>query len=286
MAAMRRGDCATAWAISDAVLAGRSPAERDDPRLPYHLRWVWDRRDYRGLDVLIRCYHGLGDTIQFARFLPVLRPLVKSLILEAQPALMPLLAAIPGPDRLVPFRHDAPAPPSACDIEIMEIPHALRLPPEAALAPPYLSVTPAPVPKSAIGFCWQAGDWDPERGVPVTLIQRLLQSGAVGRRPVFTVQPTPSDLPVLNPDGAPMDMRQTAALIAGLGLVITVDTVFAHMAGALNRPTWLLLKHDADWRWMDGRCDTPWYPAMRLYRQPAPGDWQSVIARVVRDLRG
>jgi ADP-heptose:LPS heptosyltransferase len=79
-------------------------------------------------------------------------------------------------------------------------------------------------------------------------------------------------------------IEDTAATIAGLELVITVDTMVAHLAGALGRPTWLLLKHDADWRWMEGRSDSPWYPSMRLYRQTMPGDWTGVVARVVADL--
>src|ERR1700712_2787041 len=124
MAAMRRGDFATAWAINDGVLAARDPATRDDPRLPYPLRWVWDGRSLENRHMLVRCYHGLGDTLQFARTLPVLRRHVASLAVEAQPELLGLLATIPGPDRLIPFILDAPAPPSECDIEIMEIPHA------------------------------------------------------------------------------------------------------------------------------------------------------------------
>ena len=90
---------------------------------------------------------------------------------------------------------------------------------------------------------------------------------------------------VLNPQGCPASIAQTASLIAGLDLVITVDSMVAHLAGALGRPTWLLLRHDADWRWMQHRADSPWYPSMRLYRQPAPGDWEAVIRQVAADLR-
>jgi hypothetical protein len=76
-------------------------------------------------------------------------------------------------------------------------------------------------------------------------------------------------------------MVATASLVAGLDLVITVDTMIAHLAGAQNRPTWLLLKHEPDWRWMTGRSDSPWYPSLRIYRQPAPGDWPAVIAQIM-----
>src|SRR5947209_3163403 len=131
MAAMRRGDFAAAWAISDTVLAARDPAGRDDPQLPYHLRWVWDGRPFAGKRVLVRCYHGLGDTIQFARFLAPLRARAASLELEVQPELVPLFASLPGPDRLIPFRLDAPHSPAECDLELMELPHALRITPAA-----------------------------------------------------------------------------------------------------------------------------------------------------------
>jgi ADP-heptose:LPS heptosyltransferase len=89
---------------------------------------------------------------------------------------------------------------------------------------------------------------------------------------------------VLNVDGCTADITETAALISGLELVITVDTMIAHLAGALNKPVWVLLKHSADWRWMPDRKDSPWYPSMRLYRQRTPGDWAPVIASVAADL--
>ena len=280
IAAMRRGDYRSAWAINDAVLAARDPAGRDDPALPYHRRWVWDGRPFAGRHVLVRCYHGLGDTLQFARFLPALRPLVASLTVEAQPGLLPLLSRIPGCGRLIPFAPASPAPPSECDLEIMELAHALRLPPDAAPAP-YLRAAPASSPERAIGLCWQAGGWDPARSVPAGLLQPLSRI-----RPIAALQPVGPDcpLPLLNPQGSPAAIEDTAALIAGLELVVTVDSMVAHLAGALGRPTMLLLRHDCDWRWMSDRRDSPWYPSMRLYRQAWPGDWAAVIGQVTADL--
>ncbi len=366
---MCRGDHATAWAISDAVLAARDPGTRDDPRLPYHLRWVWDGRPWRGRDVLVRCYHGLGDTLQFARFLPELRPLVASLTLEVQPALLPLLAGVPGIDRLVPFDPAAPLPPAGCDVEVMELSHLLRLPPEA-VPPLALPVRPAAVPAGAIGLCWRAGDWDPDRSVPEALMQALAAgimaatpSPAPARRsdsrppaapmspagtcppparscdsspalsrpalsrpamsrpamgwtaptapvtppdaprsaepgldpappaktappPLFSLQFGATSLPVRNPAGAPAALAATAALVAGLARVVTVDSMIAHLAGCLGRPAWLLLKHEADWRWMADRTDSPWYPQARLFRQPGPGDWATPLRQVARALKG
>ncbi|MCW6508149.1 hypothetical protein [Lichenifustis flavocetrariae] len=279
MACMRRGDEAGAWAISEQVLAGRDPATRDDPRLPYHLRWVWDGRPVADRHVLVRCYHGLGDTLQFARYLPLLGRVARSVTLECQPELVPLLSAINGVDRLIPFDVAAPAQPADCDIEIMELAFALRSPATAA-PPPYLrSPEPAaPLPPGTLGLCWQAGDWDPERSVPPALFLPLTSL------PCVTLAPRAAELNVLNRDGCPREIAGTAALVAGVDHVVTVDSMVAHLAGALGRPTALLLKHDADWRWMSDRIDSPWYPSMRLYRQPLPGDWASVMARVAADL--
>jgi hypothetical protein len=272
MAAARAGDHETAWQIADHVLKARDPARRDDPTLPYHLRWVWDGRSFRNRDVLVRCYHGLGDTIQFVRFLPALAAAARAVTLEVQPALLPLLAHLPV--RLTPFNPAAPSPPAECDMDIMELSHALRLPPEAA-KPPYLQTTPNPT--GATGLCWQAGDWDPARSIPAELLAPLLS------RPVIALHPRPAPPPFLNPNGCPPDIAETAALLAGLRDIITVDTMLAHLAGALNLPAWLLLKHTPDWRW-GHHATTPWYPALRLRRQPAPGNWRPVIAALAAAL--
>ncbi len=278
MAAMRRGDEAAAWAVSDAVLAARDPATRDDPGMAYHLRWVWDGQPFDGRHVLVRCYHGLGDTLQFVRFLPALRARAASVTLEVQPALRGLLADAPGADQVIAFDMASPAPTSGCDIEIMELAHALRLPADAAPAP-YLRVAAASA--GGVGLCWQAGGWDAARSVPLALLAPALPPVLAVRELVcLQPEPAPGWLRVRNPQGCGAAIADTAALIAGLDLVVTVDTMVAHLAGALGVATWLLLKHDADWRWMRGRADSPWYPSMRLFRQPAPGDWAGVAAEV------
>jgi ADP-heptose:LPS heptosyltransferase len=82
------------------------------------------------------------------------------------------------------------------------------------------------------------------------------------------------------------DFADTAALICNLDLIITVDTAVAHLAGALGRPVWVLLPFAPDWRWLRNRSDSPWYPTMRLFRQPVPGDWAQPIEQIVRELKG
>jgi len=295
-AAMRAGDFAAAWRASDASLAARDPATRDDPRLPYHLRWVWDGRPFDECHVLVRCYHGLGDTLQFARFLPELRRRARRVTLECQPALAALLAAMA--DAVVPFRPDAPMPPAECDIEIMELAHALRISQATLAAPfPYLTASARRTfPHPAIGLCWQAGDWDSRRSVPLPLLAAALDApgrrfvslqrgaGAVaagrpGAAKLFHADECPETVETSDSVGA------TAALIGGLDLVVTVDTMVAHLAGALGARVALLLQAEADWRWMTDRGETPWYPGMRLYRQARAGDWAAPLAGLAEDLR-
>ncbi|MFC0205838.1 glycosyltransferase family protein [Novosphingobium soli] len=276
--AMRAGRYEAAWSLAERAMRSRDPATRDDPSRPYHQRWVWDGRSCDAKRVLVRCYHGLGDTIQFARYLPLLARRAASVTVEVQPSLIPLLATLPGNARLVPFDPAHPLPPAECDIEIGELDRALRTAPPAVQGP-YLKAPRALLPHGTLGLCYGSGDWDPERSIPAPLLEPLC-----GLAPCITLVAEPTALPVHNPAGCPLDMDVTASLVAGCALVITVDTMIAHLAGALGVPTWLLLKAEPDWRWNPGARSTPWYPAMRLYVQPQPGDWQSVIDTVVRDL--
>ena len=280
---MRRADFAAAWAISDAVLATRDPATRDDPTLPYHLRWVWDGRPLHGQHVLVRCYHGLGDTLQFCRYLAPLRLRAASVTLEAQPELLPLLATLPGPYRLVPFDPAAPLPPSACDIEIMELAHALRLPPNAA---PYLPTRPPVTEVPAIGLCWQAGGWNPGRAMSLHDLAPLAQFAplvSLQRGPGAAERTAPNAPPTTDPLHGSMDLLAMARLLAGLSLIVTVDTMIAHLAGALGRPTAVLLPSDPDWRWPAGR-GSPWYGTARQYRQSQAGRWAEPVAALCADL--
>jgi hypothetical protein len=275
--ATRAGDHARAWQLCEQQAALRPPAERDNPALPYHLRWVWDLAELDGRDVLVRCYHGLGDTIQFLRFLPELRKRAATVTLEVQPRLIPLLPQGCA-DRVVPFDVAHPLKPAERDVEIMELSFALRAAPRA-YPPPYLAIAPAALPAGTIGVCCVSGDWDSDRSISPALLAPLLTG-----RPCITLDAKPSLLPVRNPEGCPFDMAETAALVAGCALVITVDTMIAHLAGALGRPVWLLLKHEPDWRWAPDTGRSEWYPTARLYAQPSPGDWRAVVARVARDL--
>ena len=282
MTAMQDGDFARAWAISDAVLASRDPATRDDPSQPYHLRWVWDGRPWRGRQVLVRCYHGLGDTLQFARLLPLLRRDAASVTLEVQPELLQLLRDAPGLDRAAPFDPGQPLPPAECDVEVMELPHALRLSP--ADIPP-TPATPAPRHPKTIGLCWQAGPWDPGRSIPAAALAAACRLPGVR---LFSLQRGPGAAAARgfasHPHDGSMAVADTAALIRSLDLVVTVDTMVAHLAGSLGAPTLLLLQAAADWRWLRATERSPWYCSMRLLRQVRAGDWSGPLATLRESL--
>ncbi len=282
IAAMRRGDFPAAWRIADAVLAARDPATRDDAHLPYHLRWVWDGRPPDGRHVLVRCYHGLGDTLQFARYLAPLRARARSVTLEVQPALAALLHGLA--DQVVPFDVARPLPPAAVDVEIMELAHVLRLVPEAPGA--WLRAASAPI-ASGVSLCWSSGAWDCARDVPLPALLDALGSPAglvsLQRGPASAEAGAP---PFANPGDDDPDVMRTARLIRGSRLVVTVDTMVAHLAGCLGAPTLLLLRHEPDWRWGEGRGASRWYPSITMLRQEAPGDWSAPLAGLSRRMAG
>ena len=280
-AAARRGDWPAAFAISDAVLRARDPATRDDPTLPYHLRWVWDGRAIEGNDVLVRCYHGLGDTLHFARYLRPLARRARSVTIEAPPPLAPLLRLIPGVS-VHPFDPAAPLAPFGCDIESMELAHALRLPPDALADPILRLADAAPVRPGSLGLCWRGGDWDPARSVPFNELDPLLRE-TCGRW--WSLQPGEGGSGFANPAGCGAYLRETARLVASLERVVTIDSMVAHLAGALGRPALVLLRAEADWRWGDDQCRCALYPTHTLFRQSVPGRWDDVLARVAGHLR-
>jgi hypothetical protein len=283
---MRAGEWEAAWRVSDRVLAGR--AGQPSWHLPRHEQWIWDGTPLDGRHVLVRCYHGLGDTLQFIRYAPLLRAIGADAIFWVQPALIPLLRTMPDAGTLLPLHDGEPGVAYDVDVEIMELAHVFRTTPETVPGPvPYLNVDPAPLPRDGrlhVGIVWKAGDWDDRRSIPIDLLAPLagvpsvaldvLQRGSgLAERPAGFGTDAGSDDPL-----------RAARTMRALDLVVTVDSMPAHLAGALGVPVWTLLHADADWRWMEGRDDSPWYPTMRLFRQPAAGDWEAVIARVAAEL--
>jgi hypothetical protein len=297
--AMRTGDFTRAWVINDRVLAGRNPASRDDPTLPYHQRWVWNGTDPAGRHVLVRCYHGLGDTLQFARFLPALCGKAASVTLEAPAALCHILSIFADICRIVPFDPKQPRPPAQCDIEIMELAHSLRVA-NVAINHDYLSACEKLPSRSAgepgdrrasagtaaqrprLGLCWAAGDWDASRSVPAPLLFDTLAGlnadlVSLQRGPQAHAIPPACAKRLCNPEDFSTRVTDTAALMQDLDVVVTVDSFVAHLAGAMGKPALVLLKYEADWRWMRGHT-CAWYPHARLFRQNVEGDWSQPLA--------
>lgn len=299
MCAMLAGKFAAAWHIGDLILARRRRADLNRHDQPFHLRHVWDGSALAGRDVLVRCYHGLGDTIQFIRFAPLVKRVARSVTVQAVPALHGLLAGCAGIDRLVSLGYSEPDPPFDVDIELMEVPHALRTTERTIPAEiPYVRVPrrrPMPAlrhdPRLRVGLVWRAGDWDGRRSVPLSQLAPL---GGMAGIALTNLQRGPG-LAELNCPAVPAfadgpgawtdDLVDTAAMVATLDLVIAVDTMVAHLAGALGVEVWMLLHSSADWRWMLDRDDTPWYPTMRLFRQDSPGEWEPVVEAVANRLR-
>jgi hypothetical protein len=269
---MRRGDFAAAWAISDAVLASRAGVP--SWHLEREYQWIWNGTPLANQRVLIRCYHGLGDTIQFARFFPLVHALARESTVWVQPSLIPLLETIPGIGNLLPLHDGTPEVEYDVDVEAMELTHVFRTTIDTIPPAPYLHVAPASHPTGGIGVVWRAGDWGPQRSIPIDTLARLFDLPG----PFYSLQRGDSDPRLRSLDAD--DPLSTARAMRALDLVITVDTMTAHLAGALGVPVFTLLPHQHDWRWMDHRRDSPWYPSMRLFRQPRPGDWDTVIDEV------
>ena len=258
------GDLERAWRVSDGVLARRLAAGEPCWNAPRHLQWVWRGEPLAGKRVLVRCYHGLGDTLQFIRFAAPLRAVARDVAVWVQPELLSLVASVPGVDRVLPLHDGDPGVSFDADIEVMELPHALRV--TLAALPgcvPYVFPRQAPVRlprdgRALVGIVWRAGNWDPRRTVPPGLLARL---GAVPGIELVSLQRGHSQQELEETGARDLssgNSEVTARIIRELDLVVCVDTMVAHLAGAVRGPVWTLLHSDCDWRWMRGREDSPW----------------------------
>lgn len=252
---------------------------------------AWDGGPFPGRTLLVWAEQGLGDTLQFARYLPRVKALGGTVLLQAYGPLRALLEGLPGADRIL--GDQDPLPPFDLQAPLMDLPARFGdgledLPPPAALratrpAPPELAG-----PGRRIGLVWAgsaAHQDDARRSLDPSLLAPLAALAGIRW---FSLQLGPGprpDLPGLV-DLAPRlgDLADTAAAVARMDAVISVDTAVAHLAGSLGVRTHLLLPHFPDWRWLLARADSPWYPSLVLHRQPAPGDWRSVIAALAEEL--
>ena len=259
---------------------------------------LWDGSDLDGKTILIHAEEGYGDTIQFIRFLPQVAQRGGRAIVECPPWLIRLLGSVPGIAELIPF--GSPLPEFAVHAPLLSLVHLLGATPETLPAPPYLSA-----PDSAsvnleaddrlkVGIVWAGNpnhQSDRDRSTTLEQFRSLLALEGISfyslqkgpRSPELEQFSQRSQIQDLSAEL--QDFADTAAAIEQLDLVISVDTSVAHLAGALGKPVWVLLSHNADWRWMLDRDDTPWYPTMRLFRQTQRGDWAGVFSRVAAELQ-
>ena len=303
VARLHAGRFAEAWQDEDWVLAepgrGILPAQRLLPplsRLP----------DLTGHTVLVVQEEGLGDTLQFLRYLPLLGQRGARVTAVVPPALTRLMRTVPGIDEVP--DGDAQVPRYDFHCSFNGLPRAFETTLQTIPCNvPYLEADPALVLHWAarlpagdglrVGLCWagQARPWlagfaglDRRRS---TTLATLAPLGLVPDVRLVSLQKGPAAaeartagfdlLDVMDDVG---DFADTAAIVANLDLVISVDTSVVHLAGALGKPVFLLDRYDNCWRWLSGREDSPWYPSLRIFRQRQSGDWEPVIVRVATAL--
>jgi Flp pilus assembly protein TadD len=290
------GDMPRGWEQYEARL--QRPEGSKPQSHPDHPRW--EGGPFVGKTLLVDWEQGLGDTLMFVRYAPLVKALGGRVLWSVQPSLADLVATCPGVDEVIPM--GGPLPPFDLHVPLLSLPWVFRtdltsIPAEI----PYLQ-TPGHVPNRTrlaevlnastgrirIGLAWAGNPVhvrDTERSMPAAVLEPLAALPGVAWHS-FHFGP-PEDVPLPGVIAlAPLlsSFSDTAAVVAAMDLVITVDTALAHLAGALGIPIFLLLHAFPDWRWFLTGQDSPWYPTMRIYRQPHPGDWESVLRQVIADL--
>ena len=291
---MLLGEFERAWQESDAI-AARGAID--------HTR-LWNQFPLEGKRVIIRCLHGFGDAIQFIRYARLLRPRVAGIVVETHPELVSLFSGLPWLDRVVTWADGSSKHLNDWDrqIEVMELPRAFRTTiPTVPSTVPYLSVSAEATARSKrlitgirsglkVGIVWQSSGWNPARSIPAAEFATVLSVPGISffsfqrghartELSILRNRATVHDTAVHSPD-----ISDTGADLMNMDLLITVDTMIAHLAGALGRNVWTILPFEADWRWMLNTSSSPWYPTMRLFRQHRPGDWPGVLETVIASL--
>jgi tetratricopeptide (TPR) repeat protein len=263
---------------------------------------LWDGSPLAGRTLLLYSEQGFGDTIQFIRYVPLLSTQGR-VIVECQPLLLRLLQTIPN---LVAITQGELLPPFDLHAPLLSLPHRMGTTLDTIpAAVPYLQSSdsqvsgdrpPLPIPagiRFKVGIAWAGDPKNPinrRRSCPLDPFLDLLklpgialyslQKGAEAAELRQINQPRLIDL-----SDRLQDFADTAAAVQQLDLVIAIDTAVVHLAGALAHPVWVILPFAPDWRWLLHRSDCPWYPTMRLFRQPCPGDWSAVFANIEVMLR-
>ncbi len=256
--------------------------------------------ELEGKTILVYAEQGLGDTLQFARYAPLLARRGARVVLEVQPELKLLLATLQGIAAICARGEALPA--FDWQTPLLSLPYAMGTTLQSIPAEiPYLSpssdklaewrplLSQSGLPR--IGIKWRANEHTgSKKSIPLELLRPLMatpgMSCVVLERDVIEADARLlrelTDLAVPGP--RLRDFSDTAAVVSMLDLVISVDTSVAHLAGALGKPLWLPLQFGADFRWLHDRADSPWYPSARLFRQHSTGDWPAVVAELAQEL--
>jgi hypothetical protein len=262
---------------------------------------MWDGSDPAGRTIFVHTEQGFGDTIQFVRYVTMLIARGAKVILECTLPLRSLMSSVKGVSKVV----VAGVRPPDFDLHIplLSLPKIFKTTLETVPNEvPYLFVddermakfkqlTRDPGAKLRVGITW-AGNIKPdpartcplENFAPLASIQGVTFFSLQKGEPEADADRPPPGLKLIKLSDELKDFADTAAAMLNLDLILTIDTAGAHLAGALGRPTWTILPWACDWRWLTDREDSPWYPTMRLFRQPTRGDWASVIAQVADEL--
>lgn len=276
----------------------------------------WQGQPLSGERVLLHAEQGLGDTIQFCRYAMLVAARGGRPVLQVQAPVARLLrslAVVHAGLAEVALLDD---PPAAFDLEcpLMSLPAVFGTTPETvpwpgpylgplpappkldnepAQTPSFYSLLPAPYSLPSVGIAWAGNPRykaDAQRSLTVLALLPLLRTAGIAwvslqKGPAANqIAALPPGVSVFDAASADHDLADTAATIASLDAVVTTDTSIAHLAAAMGKPVLILLPHLADWRWMQSMPVTPWYPTARLLRQPAPGDWSSVLAAAAQEL--
>jgi tetratricopeptide (TPR) repeat protein len=263
---------------------------------------VWNGSELAGQRILLHAEQGFGDAIQFARFVRPVAQRGGKVILECPIEVMRLFKSLEGVEELTPWGHQPP--PFHIRCSLLDVPLYLDLKLET-LAPqiPYLRAESAAADQwqrrmsehgndLKVGLIWAGRPRpEPERTIPLAELAPLgdipgvrFYSLQVGE-PSNEVSTPPKGLNLIDWTDELKDFADTAALMANLDLIITIDSAAAHLAGALGKRTWVLLRRYADWRWLIDRTDSPWYPTATLFRQRQPRQWAEPVAEVVEQLK-
>lgn len=254
----------------------------------------WDGGPFHGERLLVHCEQGFGDVLQFCRYLPMVKALGGQVLFECQNALIPLVSRMAHVDEVIPFDdHTPPQSPYSRYIPLLSLPGVFNT---------RLNTIPQQIPyleadsnklhqwqqqiadgRFRVGLVWAGSTVDPQRACA---LKDLLPLWDIPGVVFYSLQKgkAEQDLTALPPERAITalgrrlkDFDDTASVLAGLDMIISVDTAVAHLAGAMGKPVWVLLTYVPDWRWMLNRSDSPWYPTARLFRQHQKDDWTRAV---------